>query len=145
MIQRIFLILLILISILSIKTAFAKNLTPQNPAPAKTILLADDTTKFNIPDFGTKKYFTTDLGEKNWVIGILKRIIDGLLEIAGALAVIAIVYSGIMYITSAGEQEKMEKAKKNLIWAIIALVIIALCLLIPTWISDILTKEAPTS
>ncbi len=57
-------------------------------------------------------------------------IIDWLLVFAGVLAVIAIVYSGLMYITSGGDPAKAETAKKNLVWAIIGIVIIALAFVI---------------
>ena len=49
---------------------------------------------------------------------------------AGSTAVIAIVISGIMYITSGGDQSKAETAKKTLTWAITGLVIILLTLVI---------------
>lgn len=64
--------------------------------------------------------------------------ITWLLWLAGALAVIAIIYSGIMYITSAGNQEQAEKAKKNLIWAIIGIILIALSLAIVAWVQTML-------
>ncbi|AKM82239.1 TPA: hypothetical protein DD449_04055 [Candidatus Berkelbacteria bacterium] len=44
--------------------------------------------------------------------------------IASALLLIAIIYSGIMYITSGGDQTKAENAKKNLLWAIIGMFVI---------------------
>lgn len=52
--------------------------------------------------------------------------IEFLLIIGGILAFIALVYSGFLYIMSAGDPEKSEAAKKNLVWAVTG-VIIMLC------------------
>ena len=53
-----------------------------------------------------------------------------LLILVGVLAVIAIIYSGIMYMTAGGDQSKAEVAKKNLTWAILGLIIALLALVI---------------
>lgn len=62
-----------------------------------------------------------------WILGII-----------GALAVFAVIYSGFMYITSAGNTEQAEKAKNNLTWAIIGMVLVALAAVIVTWVQNIL-------
>ena len=72
---------------------------------------------------------------------LIGAIIDWLLVFAGALAVIAIVYSGIMYITAGGDPAKAEAAKKNLIWAILGVIIIALALVIVSAVSSILSGK----
>jgi len=88
--------------------------------------------------------FSTESGNIGfWVVDLLDNVINWVLEAAGALAVLAIVYSGIMYITSAGNEETAAKAKKNLTWAIIALVIISLAILIPNWVVDAITGTTP--
>lgn len=66
-------------------------------------------------------------------IGILEK----LFLFAGILAVIAIIYSGIMYITAGGDTAKADTAKKNLTWAIIGVVIILLAIVIVSLISTI--------
>jgi len=65
----------------------------------------------------------------NWVLGI-----------AGSLAVLFIIISGIRYITSAGNQAQHEAAKKNLTSAIIGLVIILISFVIVQVISRVLTS-----
>lgn len=65
-------------------------------------------------------------------------IINWLLGLMGALAVIAIIYSGLMYITAGADQTKAENAKKNLVWAIIGVVIVALSFVIVSWIGQII-------
>lgn len=67
----------------------------------------------------------------NSLSDIIMVVINWLLGIAGALAVIAIIYSGIMYITASGDIAKpggnatqAMKAKKNLVWAIIGIIVL---------------------
>ena len=71
--------------------------------------------------------------------GIILGIIGWLSILAGALAVMAVVYSGIMYITAGGDSAKAEKAKNNLVWAIIGVVITVLAYVIIQWVQDILS------
>lgn len=66
----------------------------------------------------------------NWVLGI-----------AGSLAVLFIIISGIRYITSAGNQAQHEAAKKNLTSAIIGLVIVLISFVIVQVISRVLTNS----
>ncbi|MEI6039954.1 MAG: pilin [Candidatus Berkelbacteria bacterium] len=58
---------------------------------------------------------------------------------AGIVAVLAIIYSGFMYITSAGNTEQAEKAKKNLTWAIVGLVLIMLSATIVYWVNRLMS------
>lgn len=74
---------------------------------------------------------------------LMKRIIGTLLELAGGFALLALIYSGLMYITSSGNPEKAERAKKNLLWSILGIIVILLCLAIPVWVSDILKGKIP--
>jgi hypothetical protein len=49
----------------------------------------------------------------NWIVGI-----------AGALAVLFIIYGGVLFITSAGNTKRVETAKKTLTYAIIGIAVI---------------------
>ncbi len=51
-------------------------------------------------------------------------IIKGALGIVGAVALLMFVYGGILWLTSAGNQEKAGEAKKTLTWATIGLIAI---------------------
>lgn len=66
--------------------------------------------------------------------GIFQAIFEFILEIAGILVVIAIIYSGIRYIMAGADANAAAVAKKNLTWAIIGLVIILLAITITYWI-----------
>jgi len=65
------------------------------------------------------------------------------LGIAGVIAVLALVYSGVMYITSGGNEEQAAIAKKNIVWVVIGLVLIASALIIVRVIINILNSGSP--
>jgi hypothetical protein len=43
----------------------------------------------------------------------------------GGLALLALIYSGFMYLTAFGDATKMEQAKKNISWTIIGIIAIS--------------------
>ncbi len=47
-----------------------------------------------------------------------------LIQFAGAIAIIMIIIAGFRYVTSQGEEEDLGAAKANLVWTIVALVIL---------------------
>ncbi len=53
-------------------------------------------------------------------------IVNFFLGFLGLLAVLMIIYGGILYVTAAGKQETIDKGKKILMYAIIGIVIILL-------------------
>ena len=61
-----------------------------------------------------------------------------LLYLVGFLAVIAFVISGILYLTSAGDDERIERAKTTMIYAIVGVIVALLGLIIinavQTWL-----------
>jgi len=54
-------------------------------------------------------------------MGSLGNITTWLLELAAALAVLAIIYAGVVYTASSGDQERVESAKKSIKYAIMGL------------------------
>ncbi len=50
-------------------------------------------------------------------------VVNVLMYIAGALAVIMIVYAGFLYTTSAGDSAKVQKAKNALIYAVVGIAV----------------------
>lgn len=93
------------------------------------------TTASAIGDFGQIIFPSTKVSS---IRGLIVAIIDWLLILAGSLAVIAIIYSGLMYITAGADTTKAETAKKNLIWAIIGVVVISLALVIINTVVSVL-------
>lgn len=70
--------------------------------------------------------------------GIISRVLTWLLILAGAIAVIYLIYGGLLYITAGGDAEKATKGRTALINAIIGIIIIALAILIVSWVTSII-------
>jgi hypothetical protein len=71
----------------------------------------------------------TDVGKncgQDKVNNLFATVVNVLSLIAGVLAVIVIIYSGLKYMTSGGEQGKVANAKTTLIYAIVGLAVAAL-------------------
>jgi len=93
---------------------------PTDPAGSVRI-----TPPTNIPD--------AQIGE------IITRVINWGLSIAGSVAVLFLIVGGIMYITSAGDSQRIEDAKKTLKNAIIGVVFILISLVIVNTINFAIT------
>ncbi len=57
---------------------------------------------------------------------VLKKIIDLLLDFAGFVALVAIIFGGYQYLTSAGNEDKATAGRRTLIYAVIGLGLIIL-------------------
>lgn len=69
---------------------------------------------------------------------VATRVVTWILMLSGILAVIYLVYGGILYITAGGDAEKATKGRTALINAIIGIVIIALAFVIVQWVGKII-------
>lgn len=63
-------------------------------------------------------------GGEGSIRALVLRIVDFFLLFLGLIAVIMIIYGGITYVTAAGNQEKIESAKKIILYAVIGIVIV---------------------
>ncbi|MFA6184214.1 MAG: pilin [Parcubacteria group bacterium] len=54
---------------------------------------------------------------------VINNVMKWLLLIVGSIAIIAFVISGIQYLTSAGDQNAIENAKRNMWWSIVGVVV----------------------
>lgn len=78
----------------------------------------------------TNPLYTTDIRN---VIG---RIIQAILGVTGAVALLMFVYGGFLWLISGGENEKVKKGKATITWAVLGLaVIIGAYMLVSTIIS----------
>lgn len=55
---------------------------------------------------------------------LIASISDFLLNIGGALATLMILYGGFLYVTSAGDEQKVKAAHQTLTYAIVGLVVV---------------------
>lgn len=63
-------------------------------------------------------------GGQTGLRGIVLTIINFFLGFLGLLAVIMVIYGGFLYVSSAGNEENVNKAKKILLYAVLGIVII---------------------
>lgn len=78
------------------------------------------------------------LGSTNTFEDLLLKIADGVGMLIASLGVIMIIVSGILYLLSAGNPERMATAKKALVFAIIGIVIGASAKVIVEIIKEVL-------
>jgi len=84
-------------------------------------------TKDVDPNLGTKVQNPITSG--TFAVFIVK-MITGLFEVLGVIAVLMIIISGIKYITAQGNEEQVEQARSGLQWAIIGLALALLAYVI---------------
>ena len=98
-----------------------------------------------IPVFGATTTFDNPLGETSDISTLLKNIIGFLIVLAIPISAILIVYAGYLYITSAGNEEKIKTAQKTLIWALIGFAIVLIAKGVPAIIQEFLSgkEESP--
>lgn len=65
---------------------------------------------------------------------IIKVVINTLLFIVGAIAVVMIIIGGIIYVTSAGDSGKVTQGKNTVLYAVIGLVVALLAFGIVNWV-----------
>jgi hypothetical protein len=71
-------------------------------------------------------------------------IVNFFLTFLGLIAVVMIIYGGFLYVTAAGNQEKIESAKKIIMYAVIGIVVILLSFAIVNTILSAGTGAAST-
>jgi len=78
------------------------------------------------------------------VTDLIEAIIQFLKSLALAISVILVIYSGYLYITSAGNQKNIETAQKVLIWALVGIGVVLIASAITKIIEDILEVDLTT-
>lgn len=78
------------------------------------------------------------IGDAPSVLELIMRVLQFLLTISSILALVAIVFSGILYMLSGGDSNRVMLAKKALIGSIIGLVIVLISLVIVTTVINII-------
>ncbi len=73
--------------------------------------------------------------------GVITNIINIMLFIVGILAVIMLIYGGIRYVISGGDQTAVTNAKNTIMYAIVGLVVAILGYALVRWVTTSLTSE----
>jgi len=71
---------------------------------------------------------------------VVERVITYALFFIGAIALVFVIYGGVLYITSGGDSEKTTKARNTLMYAVLGIIVVVISYAIVTWASN-----APTS
>lgn len=88
-------------------------------------LLAQVTIDENLkPQFAPSITATNETDRTAPVNIVLQLIAGSLIYAAGPIAVLMIAIGGLRYVTSHGDQNAMEGAKKTILWAVIGLIVI---------------------
>jgi len=87
---------------------------------------------------GSTAYSSTDLT----VSGFIGNLIKALLAATGIIFLVLTVYAGVLYMTAAGEPDKVKKAKSMLTSAVIGLVIIIGAYAISSYVITALSTAA---
>jgi len=99
-----------------------------------------------IPVFGATTTFDFNpFGETKDIGTLVSKIIDFLIYLAIPVSTILILYAGFLYLTSAGNEEKIKTAQKALIWALVGFAIVLIASSIPGIIKEILYGESTTT
>jgi len=64
---------------------------------------------------------TSDEPNINLIIG---KAINGVLGVVGSIALVMVIYGGLTWMLAAGNQQRVQKGKDILIWAVVGLVVI---------------------
>ena len=79
-------------------------------------------------------------GSNNELSDSIVAILNGIIGFIGIVAVVAIVIGGINYMTSAGDTEKVKKARNTILYACIGLIICALAFAIVNFVVGTILK-----
>ncbi len=111
--------------------------------PALTVSAQTNTPSASIPnDYGlttTAKGAKLPVGEVS-PVEIASMVVNSLLSVLGVLLIILIIYAGFLWMTAAGDEQKISKAKKILGNAVVGLIIILASYAIASFTIDSLEK-----
>jgi hypothetical protein len=81
-------------------------------------------------------------GNDTNLVQFVQRVLNLAISVAALIAVGVLVYSGIQYITAAGDENKIEKATKGITYAIIGLIVAFVSILIVNFVINEVLKTA---
>lgn len=113
---------LVVVNSLAILPAFAQAIDPTQDQPAIINALS---------------------GGQTGLRGIVLTIVNFFLTFLGLLAVIMVIYGGFLYVSSAGNEENVNKAKKILLYAVLGIIIIIVSFALVNTLLGAATTERP--
>lgn len=119
----------------------------QDPAPPATA--SDEAEAIKMPEtFSVNKYLKTDeqtsmvpgtTSDPNstGVVGFLIKAIDLFVKIIGAIALVVFILGALLTILSEGKEDRLEKGKSAMVYALIGLVITFMAFIIVSFVQSI--------
>ncbi len=83
-----------------------------------------------------------DMSVEGKVNGLFQFAVNFILYASGSVAVVLLVIGGIRYITSIGNQERLEGAKKTIIYAVVGLLVVILAYALVTNVIDLIYRSS---
>lgn len=74
------------------------------------------------------------------VVNIFQRIVTFVLQLAGIIAVIVIIYSGVAFMTAGDSEERRRNASSWLKWGIVGIVVVSLSYTIISIVASFLSR-----
>lgn len=108
--------------------------------PYKDTSTKKDSTSTSTTDYGLNFVKNKGMVESNWV-EVVGRVIRAIIGIVGVLLLVMMIYGGVLYMTSAGSEDRIGMAKKVLTYAIFGVVVVALAFTVTTYIVNALISE----
>ena len=81
------------------------------------------------------------LGDISTISDLLFNVIGFLIVLSIPISMILVVYAGFLYITSAGNEDKIKMAQKTLVWALVGFAIVLIARGVPAVIQEILSGK----
>lgn len=72
------------------------------------------------------------------LLSLILRAADGALSVVAGVAVIFLIYGGIRYAMAAGDDEKINKAKRMMIWSVFGLVLSLLAVFVVQFVLEVI-------
>ncbi|MFC1644417.1 hypothetical protein ACFL08_00145 [Patescibacteria group bacterium] len=79
---------------------------------------------------------------KGSIFGIIEQIMQWLLGLVGLFGVIGFAIAGILYLTAAGDETRIDTAKRAMVWSIVGVVVALLGVVIIQAVNSMLGGEA---
>ena len=111
-------------------------LSPVISQPAFADCISDPTSAGCPCALNSSSAACKDLSKPDGLSNTLKNATNTVLFIAGALAVIMIIYGGIRYITAHGDEKQVKVAKDTIVYSVAGLIIAILAYALVTFIFD---------
>ena len=96
------------------------------------VVVGDNAGALGLRDGIDKANSKDDMAQGN-VEDIVEVVVETLLFLVGALGVIMLIYGGIRYVTSGGNQESVRAAKNTILYSVIGIVVAVFAYAIVNW------------